>query len=229
MEKMALTVEKRDTLGKGPARSIRRAGGFPAVMYGQGGSIPLTINRKEFVRILNASKGGATLLSVSFSDGGAERMAIIRETQKDPLTNELMHADLLEVAMDKAIHVTVPVSLKSGEIKGVKAGGILQLLTRELLVECLPANIPEKIKVDALDLEIGRAIHVSELKLPEGVKVLAEPEHVVVTIAAPMSAEKLDKMLSTEAAAEVKEPEVATKAKESDDDSKAKEQKPKSK
>jgi large subunit ribosomal protein L25 len=218
MEKIALTVEVREGLGKGPARSIRRAGGFPAVIYGQGKSTPITINRREFARILNSGGGGTTLLSVKVAGTTeADKLAIVRDFQTDPLSRELLHADLLEVAMDKAIHVTAPVTLVAGEIKGVKAGGILQHPTREVNVECLPDRIPEHIFVDCTGLEIGGSMHISDLKLPDGVKVLDDPHKVVVSVAAPISDEKLDKMLSTEAASEVKEPEVLTKAKEEEE------------
>ena len=201
MEKVALTVALREGLGKGHARRIRLGGGFPAVIYGRGDSTPITIDRKEFARILRSGGGGTTLLSVKFAGSAeGEKMAIVRDFQTDPLTNTLLHADLMEVAMDKAIHVMVPMTLSAGEIKGVKNGGYLQHPTREIMVECLPANIPEHIVINASDLDIGATLHVSDLDLPEGVKALEELDKVVVHIAAPMSAEKLDAMLSAEAA-----------------------------
>jgi large subunit ribosomal protein L25 len=98
--------------------------------------------------------------------------------------------------------------------RGVKEGGILQHPTRELAIECLPMQMPEHIEVDASGLGIGGSIHLADLKLPEGVKHLADPEQVVVMVAAPVSAEKLESMLSAEAAGEVKEPELVSKGKE---------------
>ena len=215
MEKVALNVAIRDGRGKGAARSLRRSGNIPAVIYGQGGSTPVSINRKELSKLISAGAGGNTLLTLMVSSGG-EKMAVLRELQKDPLNNEILHADLLEVSMGKALHVTVPVVLAAGTPAGVKEGGILQHLSREIEVACLPNNIPEHIVVDASALKIGESVHVGDLKLPEGVKAVTEAEHVIITIAAPISEEKLDKMLSGEAA-EVKEPEVLTKKKEEEE------------
>src|SRR5512143_1121015 len=218
MEKIALKVELREGRGKGSARSARRGGSVPAVMYGLGGSTPISINRKEMVKIINAGGGSSTLLSVKVEGGaGPERLAILKDIQVDPVKNELLHVDLLEVAADKPVHVTVHVALSTEAPKGVKDGGILQFVTRELAIECLPGNIPKTIGVDIAEMGINESVHVGDLKLPEGVKALTEAETVVVTIAPPLSAEKLDQMLSTEAAAEVKEPEVVTKGKEKEE------------
>ncbi|MGA2192980.1 MAG: 50S ribosomal protein L25/general stress protein Ctc [Nitrospirota bacterium] len=214
MEKVTLNVELRDSKGKGPARSLRRSGRIPGVIYGQGGSTAISMNRKELIKIIVAAAGGSTLLSVTVPGGKGEKMAILKDYQLDPVKNELLHADLLEVAMGKAIHVTVPVMLTGDAPAGIKEGGILQHPTREILVECLPGNIPAHIDIDASGLKIGDSIHVGDLKLPEGVKALTEHETVIAAIAAPISTEKLDQMLSTEASAEVKEPEVLTKKKE---------------
>ncbi len=218
MEKIALKVEIREGKGKGSARSIRRAGSVPAVMYGLGAPTPISINRKELVKIINSGGGASTLLSVQVGGtSGAERLAILKDFQTDPIKNELLHADLLEVAADKPVHVTAHVALSTETPEGVKEGGILQFLTRELLIECLPANIPKTIDVEIAGLRINESVHVGDIKLPEGVKALSEADVVVVTIAPPLSAEKLDQMLSTEAAAEVKEPEIAAKGKEKEE------------
>jgi len=213
MKKVALNAELRENKGKGVARSLRRGGSIPAVMYGLGAPTALTINRKELVKIINAGAGGNTLITVNFAgQSGKERMAVLRDYQTDPISNELMHADLLEVSMEKAIHVTIPVMMVGETPAGVKEGGILQHMAREIEVECLPANIPEHIDVDASALGIGSSIHVGDLKLPDGVKARTEAETVIVTLAAPISDAKLDEMLAVEKG-EVKEPEVLTKAK----------------
>jgi len=215
MEKVALKVEMREGTGKGPARRLRAVGKFPGVIYGQGKSIPVSINTKEFTRILHSGAGSATLLTVNVEGSkDGDKMAIIRDWQSDPIKGDILHVDLLEVAMDKAIKVTVPVVVTGGDPAGVKEGGMLHHLSRELEVECLPANIPDHVVVDASALKIGESIHVADLKLPEGIKAVTEPEHVIVSITAPITAEKLDQMLATETAAEVKEPEVLTKKKE---------------
>lgn len=213
MKKVALNVELRENTGKGVARTLRRGGNIPAVMYGLGAPTSLSINRKELVKIINAGVGGNTLITVNFSGKGGERMAVLRDYQVDPITSELMHADLLEVSMEKVIHVTIPVMMVGGTPEGVKEGGILQSMAREIEVECLPGNIPEHIDVDASALGIGSSIHVGDLKLPEGVKARTEAETVIVTLVAPISDAKLDEMLAGGEKGEVKEPEVLTKAK----------------
>lgn len=212
MQKVALNVELREGTGKGAARQVRAGGKVPAVMYGQGGvATPISLDRKEFVRLLNTGGGSGVLLSVNV--GGAEKLAVVKDYQTSPIKNELLHADLMEVALDKPIHVTVHVVVEGKTPKGIKEGGILQQLTRELLIECLPMNIPEHISVDASGVGVGESIHVADLKLPEGVKTShVDLDQVILTIAAPISAEKLEAMLTAEA--EVKEPEVLTKAKE---------------
>ncbi len=210
MKKVALNVELRENTGKGVARTLRRGGNIPAVMYGLGAPTALTINRKELVKIINAGVGGNTLITVNFA--GQQRMAVLRDYQVDPISTELMHADLLEVSMEKVIHVTIPVMMVGNTPEGVKEGGILQSMAREIEVECLPGNIPEHIDVDASALVIGSSIHVGDLKLPEGVKARTEAETVIVTLVAPISEAKLDEMLAGEKG-EVKEPEVLTKAK----------------
>jgi large subunit ribosomal protein L25 len=218
MEKIELKVELREGRGKGSARSIRRAGSIPAVMYGLGGSTPISIGRKELVRIINAGHGASTLMSVQVAGAkGPDRLVILKDFQTDPIRNELLHVDLLEVAADKPVHVNAPVTLSTESPKGVKEGGILQFLTRDLMVECLPGNIPNSIDVDIAELGINESVHVADVKFPEGVKPLTEGDTVIVTIAPPLSAEKLDAMLSSEAAAEVKEPEVVTKGKEKEE------------
>src|SRR5512143_299562 len=110
MEKVALKAELREDRGKGSARSLRRGGRIPAVIYGLGGSTPISLNRKELARIISAGGGGA-LLTVVVPGSDKERMAILKDYQLDPIKNELLHADLLEVAMGKAIHINVPVTL----------------------------------------------------------------------------------------------------------------------
>ncbi len=214
MQKQQLNVTSRTGLGKGAARRIRREGNIPAVLYGLGSSTPVSVNRKEMVHILNTGAGASSLLSIKLDGTGDEKLAIIRDFQKDPVKNLIIHADFLEVATDKPIHVTVPVVLSEGDIKGVKEGGILQQPMRELAVECLPLNIPENILVDVSNLGVGETIHLGDVRLPDGVKTDVEQDHVVVTIAAPVSEEKLDEMLSAEGVGEVKEPELISKEKE---------------
>ena len=213
MQMQSLTIETRELTGKGPARRLRADGKIPAVVYGLGSSTPVSVNRKELARIINTGAGASTLLTLKAGNSDVEKLAILRDYQTDPIKNKLTHADFQEVAADKTIQVTVPVVLAEGDPVGVKQGGLLSHPTREIHIECLPLNIPEHIVVDASALDMGHSMHISELKLPEGVKVLSDLDLVVATISAPVSAEKLEEMLST-TTGEVSEPEVVGKAKE---------------
>ncbi|HEY3347159.1 MAG TPA: 50S ribosomal protein L25 [Nitrospirota bacterium] len=212
MEKIALSVELRKETGKGPARRIRVAGKIPGVLYGLGDSTPITINKKELVKILNAGAGGSTLLSLNLGEKG-EKMAVVRDYQLDPINSQLMHADLQEVSMGKTIHLKVHVNLVGSPL-GVKEGGILEHLSREIEIACLPGNMPEHIDVEISALKINESIHVRDMKLPEGVKAITDGDTVVVTIAQPITAEKLEADLSAAVTAEVKEPELVVKKKE---------------
>jgi large subunit ribosomal protein L25 len=221
MKKTALKVTVREGRGKGSARSLRREGRIPGIIYGTGGSTPISLDRKELSRIINTGEGGSQLLTVMV-EGMGEKMAILREYQVDPIKSVLIHADFQEVAENKAIHVTVAVVQVGGQPAGVKEGGIFQHPVREIVVECLPSAIPEHAEVDCSGLKMNEAIHVGDLKLPEGVKALTDAGTVLFAIAPPISAEKLDAMLSSETAAVVKEPEVLTKKKEEEEKPKAK-------
>jgi large subunit ribosomal protein L25 len=211
MEKQALNVEAREGKGKGVARSLRRQGRIPAVIYGQGESTPVSINRKEITRLISSGAAASTLFTVSLA-GKGEKMALIKDYQLDPITSELLHADLMEVSMSKAVHVTVPVALV-GAPAGAKEGGLLEHLGREIEIECMPSDIPAHIDVDITGMKVGETVHVSDLKLPKGVKALTEAVRVIVTIAAPITAAKLEQALAAPTAGESKEPEVLTKPK----------------
>jgi len=208
MHKTVLEAMKREGVGKGAARRIRGEGRLPGVLYGGGNSTPITLDRKTMVNLMNTGTAAATLITLKVD--GAERMAIIRDYQVTPAKNELTHVDFMEVAMDKPIHITVPLMLAEGDPVGVKEGGILQMPVREVSISCLPGAMPEHIIVDALELKVGETLHMSGVKMPEGVTFLGDADLPVVMITAPVSEEKLEEMLAEgEVAAE---PEVAGEA-----------------
>jgi large subunit ribosomal protein L25 len=176
---------------------MRREGGLPGVIYGGGGSVPISLNRKEMVRLLNTGSAGSALITVKMDDG-SEKMAIIRDYQATPAKNELIHVDFMEVAMDKPIHMTVSLTLVEGDPVGVKEGGMLQMPLREVTVSCLPMAIPETILIDALEMNIGDTMHMSDVKMPEGVTLLGESDLLVVSISAPVTEEELEESLAGE-------------------------------
>jgi len=211
-----LTVTVREQAGKGAARSMRRAGKIPAVLYGQGECLLLTINPEGLVKILKSHAGSTALISLTV-DGAkskANRTALLRDYQVDPVTGAVLHADLFEISMSKPIRVKVPIKVIGGIPAGVKEGGVLHHNMRDVHVECLPAALPDHIEVDASALTIGSGIHMKELREREGVRFLDDPDQMVVSVAAPMSDAKLEALL-TSAAGAAGEPEVLAKGKES--------------
>ncbi len=210
-----LTVTVREQAGKGAARSMRRGGKVPGVLYGQGECLLLTIMPDDLKKILKSQAGSTALISLTVTGAKAKpsRTALLRDYQVDPVSGAVLHADLFEISMDKAIRVKVPVHLIGGMPAGVKEGGVLHHNARELLVECLPAALPDNIEVDASALNIGDGIHLKEIAKREGVRFMDDPDIMVVSVAAPMSDAKLEALL-TSAAGPAAEPEVMAKGKE---------------
>lgn len=214
--KFEMAAEIREHAGKGVARQLRRGGKIPAVLYGQGECLLLKLSPSAITGILRAHAGSTALITLTIAGSTkGKRTALLRDYQVDPVTGEVLHADLFEVSMDKAIRVKVPVNVIGGVPAGVKEGGVLQHNLREIHIECLPSVIPDQIDVDASQLEISQGIHVRELPRFEGVRVLDEPDSMVVSVAAPISEEKLEQLLTSGAVTEEgKEPEVIAKGKE---------------
>jgi large subunit ribosomal protein L25 len=213
--KFDLAVTVREQAGKGIARQLRRSGKIPAVLYGQGECVLLTVNPDELVKILKAQAGSTVLISLTV-DGAktkANRTALLRDYQVDPITGSVLHADLFEVSMDKPIRVKVPVHVIGGIPAGVKEGGVLHNNTRELHIECLPAALPDQIEVDASSLGISQGIHLKDIARREGIRFLDDEDQMIVSVAAPISDAKLEALL-TGGAGTASEPEVLTKGKE---------------
>ena len=214
MEMRALTIEKRVGTGKEAAKRLRRTGRVPAILYGGGTPVNITVDPKDIFRLIHGHEGGTQLLQVTFGDSPDKRMAIIRDMQLDPVTEDLVHVDLQEVAMDKPIQVTVPLR-HVGEAVGVRdAKGILEMILREVQVSCLPGSIPESFTADVSELGIHDVFTVGQLVAPEGVRILTDPSQAVATVAPPMAEEVAVPVVATGAvAATPAEPEVLTERK----------------
>jgi len=216
MEKITLTAQVREKAGKGVARSLRRDSMVPAVLYSHGKSLPISMGNKEVTRVLNIEGGEHALITLKL-DGGKEqgdRLALIKDYQVDPIKGSLIHVDLMEVAMNEKVKIPVAVHI-SGSAAGVKEGGIVQLGLRTLDIECLPSLIPDSINVDISALKINESVHVRDLKLAEGIRILTDGDATVATVQPPISAEKLEAMLTATPAAtgEGAEPELVKKPK----------------
>ncbi len=213
MERITLNAEKRDKTGKGVARSLRRAGSVPGVLYRGGGSTPIQINRKELATFMNATAGEQVMVDLQFA-GGEKKLALMKDYQVDPLKGELLHTDFFEVSLTEEIKVTVSITTV-GEAIGVKRdGGILQHGVREIEIQCLPDKVPGHVQVDVSALETGKAIHVGDLSLGEGVKILTDLGELIATVTAPVVEEAAP---AEAAAAEVAEPEVIKKGKKEEE------------
>jgi large subunit ribosomal protein L25 len=178
-----LQAEKREGRGKNEARRLRARGHIPAVLYGaeKGKAVEIAVDPKALLRILHSESGVNTLIGLQL-DGGDTRV-LVKEYQLDPLDHELLHADFYQVAMDKALTVTVPIVLK-GEPRGVKQqGGIVDFVHREIEVEVLPGDIPENIAVDIGELMMHEGIRVRDLRT-EGAKwkPISEPDMMIVHV-----------------------------------------------
>jgi large subunit ribosomal protein L25 len=213
MKEIELHVEKREETGKNEARRSRAKGKIPAVVYGsRKPTVPISVDRRA---LSDAFRGGARenaifLLKLAGTD--QSRHVMIKELQQDPVSRKALHIDFVRIEMTTRIRVKVSVEVV-GVAVGVKTeGGILDFVTREIEIECLPGNIPAHIPVDVTNLAIGDALRISELVAPEGVTVVDDPEKVILHVTHP-TAEKEPEAAAAEGAAEITEPEVLKKGK----------------
>lgn len=217
MAEFVINAEIRKELGKGASKRLRRRGLIPAVFYGRGEKpLAISVDPRAIKQLLHSASGHNTIITLNFD--GRLTQAIIKAVQYHPVRDELLHADFLHVAMDVAIRVTVPIELV-GEARGVKAaGGILELVRREIEVECLPGDIPDHIRIDVSDLGIGDTVHVADLNVDRSrLKILEEPDTVLATVIAPRVEEEKPEAVVAEPA----EPEVIKKGKGEETEEKA--------
>ena len=211
-----LEAVRREGRGKNEANRLRASGRIPGVVYGTGSKgkapegVAVAVDPKAVLRILHSDAGANTLITLRL-DGGQARV-MVKEYQLDPLTHKLLHADFYQLAMDKAITVTVPVLIK-GDAKGVKTqGGLLDFVTRDIQVQCLPTDIPEHIDVDVTELLLHQSIRVRDLAPDPKWKALTDGDTMLVHIVLP-KAEESATAAAAEPAPAAAEPEVIKKGK----------------
>jgi len=202
-------TQLRNPGGKNVNRRLRQAGKIPAVVYGPGKKArPVSVNPGAVKEILFSESGRNTIFSMSV-DGGEPINVMIKDYQLDPVRGKLIHTDFLEIAMDRLLELTVNVEIV-GEAEGVKVGGgIMDIVTRSIQVECLPADIPESIRVDVSHLQINDYIRVKNISVDPKVRILTDSEIVVVTIVPPVKEE----VPVAEVPVETAEPEIIKKGK----------------
>jgi large subunit ribosomal protein L25 len=190
MPEIVVAAETRTETGKNVNRRLRTRGLIPGVLYGaKSETTPVSVSPKEIGSILRSATGENTLFDLDLQ--GKRRRVILKEFQVEPIKGRILHADFYEVALDKTLEVKVHVEL-TGVPVGVKVqGGILDFVTRELEVECLPTDIPERIVVDVSELELGKHVRVGELEMPEKVKLLTDPGLVVAHVVTPRAEEEV--------------------------------------
>jgi large subunit ribosomal protein L25 len=217
-----LEAVRRDTFGRNNAGRLRRAGRIPAVLYGgaDGKADSVAVDPKQLLRILHSQSGVNTLITFKL-EGAGESKVLVKEYQLDPVLHKLLHADFYRVAMDKVLRVTVPIHL-TGEAKGVKAqGGVVDFVHREVVLECLPADIPEHITVDVTELMLHDGVRVRDLQTGGKWKPVSEGEMLIVHVIAPkVEAEPTPAEGAAAAPAAGAEPEVIKKGKADKDEKK---------
>jgi large subunit ribosomal protein L25 len=211
-EKIVVEAAARAKRGKNEARRLRATGKVPAVLYGgKGNAITLALNAKQLGAIFRSESGHNTLFQVDLS--GKHEPAILKDWLVDPVTGNLLHVDLLRVAMDVRMRVKVPVHT-FGEPTGVKQqGGVFEIVTREVEIECLPAEIPTEFRADVSGLMLGQQLRAGELPIPPNMKLVTDPDRVLAhVVALRVEEEKPVDAVAADAAAPA-EPEVIKKGK----------------
>ena len=218
-----LDAKPREAAGKNAARRTRRAGAIPAVLYGTGGegrreALPIAVDPRALHRILHSETGANTLISLTVAGGSQERV-LIKDYQLDPITHRVLHADFYRVAMNRPIQVTIPVAVK-GEPRGVKQqGGILEFIRREIVVECLPADIPEHVEIDVSELMLHQGVRVRDIAGEGRWKPVTDADLMLVHVIQPKveAAAAAAPEAATAAAPAAAEPEVIKKGKKEED------------
>ncbi|MEW6040191.1 MAG: 50S ribosomal protein L25/general stress protein Ctc [Elusimicrobiota bacterium] len=211
MKEIILEAQKRDIQTRGKLKSARKQGLIPAIVYGnREKSDALFINEKDVTKLLKTEAGSNVLINLKYDS--KSKTVLIKEIQKHVVSQKIIHLDFQVISLEKEIEVSIPVKL-SGESSGVKnQGGILESILREIKVKCLPKNIPQSIEIDVSNLNLGDQITVKDLKLPEKVTAVTEPNAIVVHVVAPTKVEEVTPGVVA-AAAVPAEPEVILKGK----------------
>ena len=184
MERHSIEAELRTKTGKGAARQIRRSGLIPGVVYGRGNDPRAIKVDPQNIEKLLLSNAIFDLTFVGEDGKEDEAVVIIKDYQKDVIKRNLLHVDFQFISMDEKITVSVPMHLE-GEAAGVRDGGVLQQLLREIEIDALPAEIPEEITIDISELEVGESLSVADLELPEGIDLITGSDEVIVTVVTP--------------------------------------------
>ncbi len=192
MDLIELKTKIRITTGNGPARRLRMSGQIPAVLYGpKTEPVLLSVNKSDLELVFKKGGIGQVILNLVIQKNGETLTmpAMIKELQTHPVSRNFIHIDFYEIKMDQKITAKIPV-VTIGKAKGVELGGMVQIIRRELEVECLPLEVPESIEIDISDLDIGDSIHVGDISLEGEIEILEEDDYTVVTVLSPKMEEE---------------------------------------
>lgn len=183
--KLKLSARKRVATGKGAARKLRTQGMIPAIVYGnRKENLPICFNTNDFIKLVHGAAHENMIfeLNLEGNKGGIIPNVIIKQIQVNPLKGNILHVDFYEISMEQALQVHVPLELLGDSIGVKEEGGLLDFVSRELLIECLPKDLPETIQIDVTQVKLGESLHVKDINFTQGVKPLENPEKVILSI-----------------------------------------------
>ena len=224
MSETTVEVKQRDEMGKNANRRLRAAGGIPAVVYGGGKDpIAISVEKNDIHELLKQAGGENAVFLLKLAGTGKARHTMVREVVVDPISRQIIHIDFQRVLMTEKVKVQVPIELV-GVPEGVKnQGGVLDFITREVELECLPGDIPPQLELDVAALEVGEQVQVKDLSLPAKVEMHEEPDRVIAAVAHSRVAQEVE-AAEAEAEgeeilleAEPEEPEVIGRGKEEEE------------
>ena len=213
VKSLTVSAASRDSRGKNEARRLRASGSMPAIVYGgESGPAPVAVSPKDLTKILNSKTGHNTIFTLAV-EGGASSPVMIVDWQYDPIKDNLLHADMKRIDLNKMIVVKVPV-LTHGDPKGVKLqGGLHEIITREVEVECLPNDIPEQFDVNVSEMVIGDSIRAGDIPMTGSMTLVSLPDAVISHVISL----KAEEVAPVEGAAAGAEPEVIKKGKKEEE------------
>jgi large subunit ribosomal protein L25 len=212
---VVVKVESREHTGKNAARRLRRRDRIPGIVYGLG--LPpflVSVSPRRIEEILHRESGQNTVFNLSLADGEEARAAMIKELQRDPASDHLVHVDFIRLDLDRRITVSVPIRLMNTPTGVKNEGGLLDFIHREVEVECLPAEIPEHLDVDVSELHINQHVSVSDVQIGANVRILVSPETVIAVVVAPKAEAAPAEAEAVPVVEEGAEPEVMKRGKE---------------
>jgi len=228
MEHPVLEATVRQDIGKGAARKSRRNGRIPAILYGRGEtSVAIEVDAHQLERMLHHGLAEHGMLDLDLKEGKSKkrRTVLIREVQHHPVTGKILHADFYHVEKGQRIETSVSVVLV-GQAEGVKKGGILEHLLRELEIECVAEKMPESVTLDVTHLELGHSLHVRDLALDKDIHVLTDPDRTVAAVVPPKLREEVAPAAEVAAEEEAAEPEVVGKEPKEEEAEESEEKRP---